>query len=184
MTVKALYRLVAAAALLLVTACGFHLAGRESLIEPLRVVRIDVIAPYRVSEPPVEIALRAQLQRRGADVVERADPNVTLIRLTDLEEDREVLSVGVDGKALEYLLTTSVSYQVSRAGEVLLQADEIVVTRDYSFDAEEVLAKEAEEQRLREFMQNELAQLLLFRIETRLGNRPVTPVNPVPAPAG
>ena len=38
----------------LTAACGFHAAGTRPLPEPLRRVRIDLVAPYRVSEPPVE----------------------------------------------------------------------------------------------------------------------------------
>lgn len=164
--------LAAATLLLLLSACGFRPAGSQPLVEPLRVVQVDVHMPYRVSEPAIEASLRSLLQRRGAELVEHQKAGVTLLRLSDIQEDREVLSVGIDGKALEYLLTTRVSYEVLRDGQILFAEDNLTLTRDYSFDAEQVLAKESEEARLREFMQNELAQLLLFRIEARLAQGP------------
>lgn len=155
--------------ILLLSACGFHLAGNRPLPEALKSVYILVIAPYRVSEPPLETALRNLLQRRGGQVRGKAENGVTVIRLSDLAETRSVLSLGPDGKALEYQLTTRVTFQVMRNGAALLPPDTLSVSRDYSFNAQQVLAKEAEETRLRDFIQNELAQLLMLRLETRLG---------------
>ncbi|MFP5304294.1 MAG: LPS assembly lipoprotein LptE, partial [Gammaproteobacteria bacterium] len=101
---------------LTLSACGFHLAGTRPLPEPLRTVYIEVIAPYRVLQPPLETALRAGLQRRGAEVLGARAAETTVIRLSELTEAREVLSIGIDGKALEYRLVTSVRYQVLRGG--------------------------------------------------------------------
>lgn len=153
---------------LLLSACGFHLAGNRPLPEPLKSVYINVIAPFRVSEPPLETYLRSTLLRRGGQVQGRVTEGVTVIRLSNLKESRTVLSLGPDGKALEYQLTTSIQYQVSRDGKPLMPSDSLSASRDYSFNAQEVLAKEAEESRLRDFIQNELAELLLLRLETTL----------------
>lgn len=153
-------------------ACGFHLAGTRPMGELLQQVRIDVEARYEVSEPPIETSLRARLVRRGGTVVEKDGENVTLITLSSLDETREVLSLDPDGKALEFLLTTRVRYEVSRNGETLLPLTEVRVNRDYSFDQEQVLAKEAEEERLLRFMQEELAELVLLQIDARLARLP------------
>ena len=150
-------------------ACGFHLAGTRPLPEPLRSVYIEVIAPYRVVQPPLETALRAGLQRRGAEVRGSSDADTTVIRLSELRETREVLSVGTDGKALEFRLVTTVHYQVFRGSKSLVEPGDLRLTRDYSFQPEQVLAKEAEEARLREFIQAEMAELMLLRLEAQLG---------------
>ncbi len=92
-----------------------------------------------------------------------------MIRLSELNETREVLSVGIDGKALEFRLITSVQYQAFRDGSLLAGPDSLRLTRDYSFQPEQVLAKEAEEARLREFIQTEIAELMLLRLESQLG---------------
>ncbi|MAY26043.1 MAG: hypothetical protein CMK02_07085, partial [Polycyclovorans sp.] len=52
--------------MLVMSACGFRLMGNRQLPALLEVVFIDLQAPYRVREPPVETHLRALLQRRGA----------------------------------------------------------------------------------------------------------------------
>jgi LPS-assembly lipoprotein len=166
----------------LVSACGFHLAGRRPLPEPLHAVFIDSVVPYRVVEPPVEAALRSRLVRRGSIVTSKpADARCTL-RLTKLEERREVLSVGPDGKALEFLLTAQASYELIAGDKVLVPSDALSVSRDYSFNAQQVLAKEAEESRLREYIQDELAELILLRLEARLSNGQAPDIVPAAPP--
>lgn len=150
-------------------ACGFHLAGSRPLPAPLKSVYIQLAASYVVSEQPVETALRALLQRRGARVEGSAQAARTVIRLSDLHEGRQVLSLGSDGKALEYELITRLRYEVTSNGRPLLAPGVLQVTREYSFNAQQVLAKEAEEERLRAFIQSELAELLMLRIEASAG---------------
>ncbi|HEY1075977.1 MAG TPA: LPS assembly lipoprotein LptE [Fontimonas sp.] len=172
---------------LLLAACGFHLAGTRPLPQALQAVYIDVIAPYRVVQPPLENSLRTILQRRGADVRGEGGAGVTEIRFTELNESREVLSVGINGKAIEFRLVTSVQYQVFRDGKTLIDPGALRVTRDYSFQPEQVLAKEAEEARLREFIQAEMAELMLLRLEAQLAQLPPVPIplptaSPLPQP--
>lgn len=149
----------------LLAGCGFHMAGNRPLPEPLRLVRIDMVAPYRVSEPPVETALRNRLQRRGAEVVEKSRDDVTVIRLTDLKSTREVLSVGPDGKAQEYDLILRLNYDVRTGSHVWVPPEPVEVRRDFSFNAEQVLPKEQEAERLREYLEDEMAEVLMLRIE-------------------
>lgn len=170
---------------LLLAACGFHLAGTRPLPSALQTVYIDVVAPYRVVQPPLETSLRTILQRRGADVRGEQSAGTTEIRLTDLDESREVLSVGINGKAIEFRLVTSVKYQVFRDGKSLVEPGSLRLTRDYSFQPQQVLAKEAEEARLREFIQAEMAELMLLRFEAQLSQLPpvpvpITPSSPIP----
>lgn len=181
---------VALATALLLSACGFRLIGTRPLPSALQTVYVSVDAPYRVSEPPVQTALRTRLKRRGATVVSKPDQALTQVRLFDLSEQRETLSIGPDGKALEYRLVISVRFEV-RQGTTLLQSpDQLTVSRDYSFRADQILAKEGEESQLREFIQDEMAELVLLRLEAVLASQPappsvVVPVIPpaMPAPA-
>ncbi|WP_299697243.1 LPS assembly lipoprotein LptE [Hydrocarboniphaga sp.] len=155
----------------LLTACGFHPAGSRPLPDVLRRVYIDVVVPYRVSEPPLETSLRQRLTRQGAVVTKQAASATATIKLTNLKEGRQVLSVGPDGKAIEFLLVTTVDYEVIDGGQVLVTPGSLRVTRDYSFNEEQVLAKEAEEARLREYIQDQLAELLLLKVETQLSHQ-------------
>lgn len=171
----------------LLAGCGFRLAGSRPLPAPLKATYIDVIAPYRVSEPPLEVSLRTLLQRRGGQVKSSADGARSVIKLSNLKESRLVLSIGLDGKVLEFQLVTSVTYQVNSGDKVLMPPDTLTLSRSYSFNAEQVLAKDAEEARLRQFIQSELAELLLLRMEAVLGQgadvSAVEPAKPVIASA-
>jgi LPS-assembly lipoprotein len=156
---------------LLLAGCGFHLAGSRPLPAALESVYIDLVTPYRVSKPPLEAALRTRLLRRGTQVTGSPGSAKTTLRLSDLTETRQVLSVDPFGKAAEYQLTARVRFELVGGSQVLIPPDSLQVSRDYSFNAQQILAKEAEETRLQAFIQDELAELLLLRIEAVL-NRP------------
>ena len=162
--------------------CGFHWAGSRPLPPALTSVYIDVVTPHRVSRPPLEGALSSRLLRRGARLAGSLGGARTILRVTELTESREVLSVDPFGKAVEFKLTTRVRYELIEAANVVLPSDTIQVSRDYSFNAQQVLAKEAEELRLQSFMQDELAELLLLRIEALLAAAQAAPAGAKPAP--
>lgn len=151
-----------------VSACGFHFAGNQPLPEPLQKVYVDVIVPYHVAETPLESSLRTRLLRRGATLVTKESEARAVLRLTQLKESRQVLSVGTDGKAIEYQLTTHVTYELIAGKTELVPAGELEIARGYSFNAEQVLAKQAEEDRLRAYIQDDLAEMLLLRLEILL----------------
>lgn len=156
----------------LVTACGFQLRGGRALPDALRSVFIEVEQEYRTLEPPIVAALRGALRARGAEVQRKARDAQARLVITRLDEQRQVISVGPDGKAIEYELTTTIAYTVRSGGEVILPQQSLSLSRDYSFNADAVLAKEAEERQLREAMQTELAELMLLRLEASLMGPP------------
>ncbi len=172
-------------------ACGFHFVGSGGLPPALSSVYVHMALGYQVSEPPVETALRSKLVRRGARIVAKAEHADTEIRLSNLDERRETLSIGADGKALEYRLVIGVRYELLQDDKALLPAATLSVSRDYSFQLDQILQKELEEQQLREYIQNELAELVLLRITTGLAAQqvvvpeaqlaPTTNEAPVPA---
>lgn len=164
----------------LLAGCGFHWAGSRPLPPALTSVYIDVVTPYRVSKPPLESALSSRLLRRGARLAGTFGAARTILRVNELTESREVLSVDPFGKAVEYKLTTRVQYELIEGGTVVVPADTMQVSRDYSFNAQQVLAKEAEELRLQTFLQDELAELLLLRIEALLAAAPAVPAGASP----
>ena len=175
-------RIAAAVALALLAGCGFHWAGSRPLPPALSSVYIDVVTPYRVSKPPLEQALSSRLLRRGARLSNTLGGARAILRVSDMKESREVLSVDPFGKAVEYKLTTRVQFELIEGGNVRVPPDSVQASRDYSFNAQQVLAKEAEEARLQAFMQDELAELVLLRIEAVLAAPPKAPADAPPAP--
>jgi LPS-assembly lipoprotein len=173
----------AVALALSLAACGFHWAGSRQLPGQLSWVYIDIVTPFRVATPPIVAALRARLTRRGAVVTGSASAARTVLRLSDLDESREVLSVDPFGKTVEFKLTTRVRYELLEDDHIVVAPDVMIVSRDYSFNATQVLAKEAEEQRLQGYMQDELAELLLLRLEAQVNQSLSRPVAAPAAPA-
>ncbi|MDE2149427.1 MAG: hypothetical protein KGJ55_06275 [Gammaproteobacteria bacterium] len=164
----------------LLAGCGWHPAGERPLPPALRVVYIDFSNAYDVTEPPVELALAQRLVSRGARVVADPQPGATVLKLNNLQERRDVLAIGQDGTAVEYRLTTQVSYELRDGRSVLIPEQTQSVSSEYSFNANQILAKEAEAKQLRDFIQGELADLLLLRLETQL-NRPAAVAAPATA---
>ena len=175
-------RCLAALGMTLLAGCGFHWAGNRPLPPELGSVYIDVVTPYRVSKPPLEQALSSRLLRRGAQLAKTLGGARTILRVSELRESREVLSVDPFGKAVEYKLTTRVQFELIEGGNVRVPPESVQASRDYSFNAQQVLAKEAEEARLQAFMQDELAELLLLRIEAVLAAPRAAPEGAPPAP--
>ena len=158
--------------------CGFHLAGDRPVPPALSSVYIDLVQPYRVGTPPLETALQSRIASRGGVIKSHIGDAKAVLRLSDLSETRETLSVGPDGKANEYRLVTQVTYELHSGEQELIPPEAQGISRSYSFSVDEILGKEAEEARLRNYMQDELAALILLRIDAALAHT----VIPVPAP--
>jgi LPS-assembly lipoprotein len=167
----------------LLTGCGFYLKGNKPLPPELSEVHVDYLGGgYETIQPRLLESLRTQLVRRGARVVSSATAPGHL-KLHRLREETRVLSVGPDGKGIEYEIETTVEFDFSVDGKLRVPRDTLVVLREYSFDETRVLAKEAERKQLQREMQEELAALILLRIDAVLRNPPPEPA-PVAEPAG
>lgn len=164
--------------------CGFHLVGDRPVPPALSSVYIDMVQPYRVGTPPLETALQSKITARGGVVKSHIGDASSVLRLTNLSETREVLSVGPDGKANEYRLVTQVTYELHSGGLALVAPEQQGISRSYSFSLDEILGKEAEEARLRSYMQDELATLILLRIDAALRKaQPMPAADPAPPTA-
>jgi LPS-assembly lipoprotein len=152
--------------------CGFHLSGDRPLPEELRSVYVEAVDPYKVTAPRVESAIEKRIASRGGQVKSRAADARATLRLSDLKQTQEVLSIGADSKAIEYRLIIRVRYELDSGGKVLVPSDTLSVSRDFSFSAQQILAKEAEQAKLNDYLQDDMAELLLLRLEAGLGQRP------------
>ena len=154
----------AAAWLLLVVAasvlagCGFRLRGPVDL--PFSSLYVDVSAASQFGHE-LKRALRASDVRLTDDPKDAA---ATLSILSELRE-REILSLGGQGRVREYQLRYRVAYQLTHGKQVVTPPTEIVLRRDISFNDSEVLAKEAEEALLYRDMQLDAVQQLLRRLD-------------------
>lgn len=148
---------------LLLSACGFHLRGEVQLAPQLGKIHIQGGDRY---DPLVRELARA-LTSAGAAVV--ADPQAASAVLQILENTgkRRVLSVRATGKVQEYELYQTFKFRVrDAAGTELLGAQQLEVTREYLFDADDVLSKSSEDEALRRDMRRDLVRLAMLRLES------------------
>ncbi len=157
---------------LALSGCGFHFAGSQPLADPLKSIYIEVIDPYHVTVPPLETSLQARITRSGGVVKSKARDAQSVLRLTDLQETQEVLSIGPDGKAIEYRLVSRVTYELRSGDRELIPPQGQGLDRAYSFSATQILPKEEEEARLSRFVQDDLAEVILLRIQAQLRKHP------------
>lgn len=167
--------------LLSMAGCGFYLKGDKPLPPELSEVYLQVPG-HTVIQSRLEETLRTLLTRRGARVVNNNSARGRL-SVARIEEKTRVLSVGPTGKGIEYEIETTVEFDYTFNGKLRVPRDTLSVLREYSFNSARALAKEAEREQLQKEMQEELAGLILLRIDAQLS---VLPPEPLPAvePAG
>lgn len=156
----------------LLSGCGLHMAGRSPLPAQLKQVYVDFVDPYHVDVPPLQTALIDRLKRSGADVVSSPQKARSILRITGLHLTREAVAIGSDGRAVEYRLIVGATYALAADGRIVLSQRSLSDSSEYSFSANQILAKEEEESRLEKYVENQLAELILLQINTRLAQLP------------
>jgi len=154
---RALAGLVLALAL---AGCGFHLRGDVTYA----FATLYVSAP---TAPQFGLELRRRLENGGAtQIVDSPEKAQALLDVSAVVDDKGVLSLSSGGRVREYLLTKRVSFGVrDAAGHDWLPMNEVTVRRSYTFNESEVLAREAQEQRLLKDMQTDAVQQIARRLQ-------------------
>ncbi|MET0281252.1 MAG: LPS assembly lipoprotein LptE [Steroidobacteraceae bacterium] len=150
----------ALAACLWLSACGFHLQGRQSL--PARLATLAVDTSDRHSD--FSAALRRSLAASGVKLVERAATDGAVLRILHDEVTERVLSVDARNIPTDYELLYEVEVSVHAGATELMAAETFNLSRIYSFDETKLLAKEREKDILLEAMARDMASLVLRRL--------------------
>ncbi|NJO17967.1 MAG: hypothetical protein HC877_20245 [Thioploca sp.] len=160
-TIKGLLILFLISGFGLLNACGFHLRGAEKF--HFTSVHIQAEAADRTAQE-----LERLLVEREIKTVPTANEAQVIISLSKEKFDNRVLTVSaVSGKMVEVELTFQVELEVHQPdGTVLIEQQPLNLLRDYSFDETAVLAREAEEEILREEMFHDLIAQIMRRLQT------------------
>jgi LPS-assembly lipoprotein len=143
--------------------CGFRLAGSEKLPPVLARPYLSVKDPYTDFAREFE----HQLKSSGALVQDvRQDSTATIEVTKDLVEQR-TLAVSARNIPTDYELIYTVTFAVHGPDTQLLAPQTITLSRDYSFQENELLAKEHEADMLRAQMARDLVSIAMRRL-TRL----------------
>jgi LPS-assembly lipoprotein len=146
--------------LFLLTACGFHLQGRQPLPSSFGYTYIDT----RDEQTDFVQDLRKALIASGSKVIRTQGSSGATISVHEDELTERILSVSARNIPTEYELTYRVEFSVKADGKDLIEREEISATRDISFDEAQLLAKEREQEILREALARDLVALVMRRL--------------------
>lgn len=149
------------AILLLVSACGFKLQTRAELPVEMQRTRLEVAIPYS------EFARRLEtLLEQGGVTVVIAPEGVAVLEVPLNQSRKEIQSIGDNARVREFLIRHTVQFRLlDKDGTELIPLQTLEQSRVYSFNEQDILAIEREE----EFLRNELADSLARMVVRRLG---------------
>jgi LPS-assembly lipoprotein len=151
---------VAVACVVLLAACGFRLQGRTPLPEALASVYVDAENP----QTDFVVNLRRLLVSSGAKLAPDASQASATVRVLEDESTRSVVSVSAANSPVEIAIEYKVRFAVVAGDRELLPAQPLAASRSFSFDERLLLAKEHEEDILREALARDLAGIAMRRL--------------------
>jgi LPS-assembly lipoprotein len=101
-----------------------------------------------------------------------------VLRIERDRSGRRVLSVSARNTPQEYEVFYLVEYTIDRGGKQVVELQPIELIRNLSFDESQLLAKDREEEILREAMARDLAMLVVRRLESLPEVPPATGTTP------
>lgn len=147
---------------LLLSACGFHLQTRAELPAEMQQTRLDVRLPHSEFARRLEI----HLEQNGVHVVEDAD-NAAVLEVPQNLVRREIQSIGDNARVREYMLRHTIQFRLlDGAGNEMIPLQTLEQTRVYSFDQQDILSKEREDEFLRDDLSDALARMVVRRLGT------------------
>jgi len=163
---------------LLVTGCGFKLRGAAGGV-------LDLPAIYIQADElnPALRSLRQRLRQRGVETVGGLATARLVLTLGNEVRKRKVLSVSTAGKIQEYQLQYAVQFSLRDVdGTPRLASQTLSLTRSYSYDDLDVMAKSEEQEALYRSMRQEAVQRIIRRLQSLSVPAPLES-NSLPLPA-
>jgi LPS-assembly lipoprotein len=151
---------LAGIALCVLAGCGFHLRGTAQL--PFETL-------YIPGANPLAVELRRNVAAASKTrVVDSPGTAQAVLGFTQETREKVILSFTSAGKINEYRLRYRVEFRVadSKGAQVFLPTNEILLTRDMTYNDAQVIAKEIEEQQLSRDMQTDMEQQIMRRLVT------------------
>lgn len=147
--------------LLFVTGCGFQLQSRVELPAEMQQTRLEVFDPYsRFGQ-----RLETLLEQNGIQVV-ASGAGAAILEVPVNGVRKEIQSIGDNARVQEFLIRHSVQFRLlDKDGKEMIPLQSFEQSRVYSFNEQDILAAERED----EFLRNDLADNLAGMVVRRLG---------------
>lgn len=151
----------------LLAACGFHLRGEANM--PFTTLYIEAANPgsLLISE------LRQNLEANHVELTSTADRAEVILNIAADIPEKQILTLGGSGRVNEFQLRYRVSLRAyDKEQREWLPADELLLSRDFTYNDSQILAKESEEALLYQSMRTDMVQQIVRRLSH------AKPVNP------
>lgn len=152
---------VLAATLAVLAGCGFQLRGAAPVSDALQPLAVECAEAI---PSDLCIAVTEQLRLGEIELVEPGQAAYRL-RLRKFEQSRRASAITLQAAAAEFTLRQTVTMDVITANQMPLIAEtDLNSSETFRYDEANVLAKQREEQALRELLYQRLAQQVIFRL--------------------
>lgn len=144
---------------LLLAACGFHLRGEARM--PFATLYIEAANPGSalISE------LRRNLEANHVELTSTAEKAEVVLSISSDTPEKQILTLGGSGRVSEFQLRYRVSLRAYDSEQrEWLPADELLLSRDFTYDDAQILAKETEEALLYQSMRADMVQQIVRRL--------------------
>jgi LPS-assembly lipoprotein len=143
---------------LLLSACGYHLRGAFQLPENMKNVYVEG------GSGPLLDQFKQVLKTSSANLSSSRTGAGIVIKVANEEFNRRVVSLSSRGKSNEFELEYRMDYEFANAKDALLMERQTVdIRREYYNDQQFVIAKENEENVIRNEMYQQAVQTILNR---------------------
>lgn len=140
--------------------CGFHLQGSQPLPKAFEYTYVDT----KDEQTDFVQDLRKALIASGSRVIRTKGSSGATIEVHKDALSERVLSVSASNIPTEYELTYLVEFTVTSGGKPLIEREQMSLSRDFSFDEKQLLAKEREKEILQEALARDLVALVMHRL--------------------
>jgi LPS-assembly lipoprotein len=158
---KLQYLILITATTLLLAACGFKLQSRAELPVEMQKTRLEVQMPFSQFARRLETLL----EQNGIQVVTSPD-GAAVLEVPLNETRKEIQSIGDNARVREFLIRHTVQFRLLDSnGNEMISMQTFEQSRVYTFNEQDILAAERED----EFLRNDLADSLARMVVRRLG---------------
>ncbi|MBJ7221699.1 MULTISPECIES: LPS assembly lipoprotein LptE [unclassified Brenneria] len=164
-----LFTLLLGLAVLATAGCGFHLRGTTQVPAQLQTLVLDSSDPYG----PLTRAVREQLRLNDVTIVaDAARQDIPSLRILNASENKDTVSIFQDGKTAEYQMVLVLRAQVLMPDEDIYPLS-VTVFRTFFDNPLTALAKDAEQDIIRQEMREQAATQLVRKLLTINGSEEI-----------
>jgi LPS-assembly lipoprotein len=137
--------------------CGFHLRGAADISFNSIFIQGNTLV--------INKNLKKSLASNEIKILSSAEGADLLLDLIGEESEKRILSIGGQGTVNEFELYYRVHYRIKQAGDALWSQPQTVESRrDFTYSDANLLAKQREEKRLNDDMQDDVVRGIMRRL--------------------